>query len=180
MPRPAPLAPRRLALVAPSHGYRGLPGRTLHAVALTLGDLGRQLILQLGGTGSPGEALLAPGDLRSGGLRAGWAEFAGGSLIFHGYSYVPGVTLSGAIKVEEADLKIGGSSAAHGILRLGAHDSLVGTLGGRHVRVSTGPATTAASVEADVQASSNFAPGRPAARSAARELARLLGRYAER
>jgi pimeloyl-ACP methyl ester carboxylesterase len=179
-PRPAPLAPRRLALVAPSRGYRGLPGRTLHAVALTLGDLGRQLILQLGGTGSPGEGLLAAADLRSGGLRAGWAKFEGGSLIFHGYSYVPGVTLSGAIKVEEADLKIGGSAAAHGILRLGAHNSLVGTLGGRHVRVSPSPATTAASVEADVQASSNFASGRPAARSAVRELARLLGRYAER
>jgi len=177
--RPAPLPPRRLALVAPIRGYRGLPGRTLHAVAFTLGDFGRQLSLRLGGAGSSGEGLLVPPDLRSGGLRAGWAEFEGGSLIFHGYAYVPGVTLSGAIKVEEADLKIGGASAAHGTLRLGAHDSLVGTLGGRHVRVSPSAAATAASVEADVQASSNFASGRPAARSAASKLARLLGRFAE-
>jgi pimeloyl-ACP methyl ester carboxylesterase len=180
VPRPAPLPPRRLALVAPTRGYRGLPGRTLHAVALTLGDFGRQLILRLGGVPSSGEGLLAPPDLRSGGLRAGWAEFHGGSLIFNRYAYVPGVTLSGAIKVEEADLRIGGSSAAHGTLRLGAHDSLVGTLGGRHVRVSPGPAATAASVEADAQASSNVASGRPAARSAARQLARLLERFADR
>jgi pimeloyl-ACP methyl ester carboxylesterase len=178
--RPAPLPPGRLALVAPASGYRGLPGRTLHAVSLTLGDFARQLILQLGGVGASGEGLLAPPDLRSGGLRAGWAELEGGSLIFHGYAYVPGVTLSGAIKVEEADLRIGGSSAAHGTLRLGAHDSLIGTLGGRHVRVSPSPGATAASVDADVQASTNFASGRAASRSAARELARLLGRFAER
>jgi pimeloyl-ACP methyl ester carboxylesterase len=175
--RPAPLPPRRLALVRPSRGYRGVTGRTVDAVALTLGDFGRQLLLQLGGAGASGEGLLAPPDLRSGGLRAGWAQFEGGSLTFHGYTYVPGVTLSGAIRAERADLQIGGSSAAHGTLRLGAHDSLVGTLGGRHVRVSPAAGATAASVEADVQASSNIVSGRPAARSAARELARLIGRF---
>ena len=49
---PPPLPPTRLALVSPSHGYSGLPGRTLHAVALTLDDFLRQLVLTLTLSGS--------------------------------------------------------------------------------------------------------------------------------
>ena len=49
--RPPPLAPTSLAQVAPTQGNRGLPGRTLQAVALTLGDFGRQFALALGEAG---------------------------------------------------------------------------------------------------------------------------------
>jgi pimeloyl-ACP methyl ester carboxylesterase len=175
-PSPAPLPPVRLALLAPTHGYRGLPGRTLDAVTLTLRDFGRQVLLQLAGGGSSGEGLLALPVLRSGGLRAGWAQFENGALTFHDYAYVPGVTLSGAIRAERADLRIGGSAGAHGTLRLGAHDALVGTLGGHAVRVNPNPGGTAAIVGGDAQASFNFAPGNPAARAAADELDRLIGR----
>src|SRR6202035_5184144 len=176
-PSPAPLPPVRLALLAPTHGYRGLPGRTLDAVTLTLRDFGRQVLLQLAGAGSPGEALLALPTLRSGGVRAGWAQFENGALTFHDYAYVAGVTLSGAIRPERADLRIGGSAGAHGTLRLGAHDALVGTLGGHAVRVNPNPGGTAAIVEGDAQASFNFAAGNPAARAAADELDRLIGRF---
>jgi pimeloyl-ACP methyl ester carboxylesterase len=175
--RPPPLPPVHLALVRPTRGYRGLPGRTLHAVTLTLGDFARQLLLALGSLGASSEAAFALPELRSGGLRAGWAQVAKGALVFHGYAYVPGVTLSGEIKAEEADLQIGGSAAAHGTLRLGAHNALVGMLGGRHVRVTPSASGSAAIVGIDAQASSNFASGRSAARAAARELARLIGRF---
>lgn len=173
--RPPPLPPVRLALVRPAAGYSGLSGRTLQGVRLTLADFARQVMLQIGSLGS-GEGAFALSALRSGGLRAGWAQFAQGALMFHGYSYVPGMTLSGEIKADAADLRIGGSAAAHGTLRLGAHNALVGTLGGRRVHLAPSATGSAAIVGADAQASSNGSPGRAAARSAARELARLLGR----
>jgi pimeloyl-ACP methyl ester carboxylesterase len=170
--RPPPLPPLGLARVAPARGYRGLPGRTLHAVTLTLADFSRQLILQLAGAGSS-EGLLTLPTLSVGGLRGGWARLAGGGgLGFHDYSYIPGVTLSGAIRLERADLRIGGSAAAHGTLRLGAHHALVGTLGGRQVRIGSIAGASAAIVTTDAQARSNLA----SRHSAARELASLIGR----
>jgi pimeloyl-ACP methyl ester carboxylesterase len=174
--RPAPLPPVRISLVPPTRGYGGLPGRTLDSVTLTLGDFARQLVLQLTSGGS-GEGLFTPPSLRTGGLRAGWAQLSRGALIFHGYTYIPGVTLSGAIRAERADLRIGGSSAAHGTLRLGPHDALVGTLGGRHVHLNPNASGTAAIVGDDAQASLNFASRSAARRSAARELASLIGRF---
>ncbi len=178
--RPPPLPPVRLALVSPARGYQGRSGRTLHAITLTLGDFARQLLLQLGSIGSSSESLLVVPTLRSGGLRAGWAELGKGGLTFHGYSYVPGVTVSGTIGAEAAELEIGGPAAAHGKLRLGAHDALVGTLGGRQVSVGSNSSGPAAIVGVDALARSNVAAGRPAASAAARELARLLGRFLER
>jgi pimeloyl-ACP methyl ester carboxylesterase len=178
--RPAPLPPVRLGLVPAVKGYRGLPGRTLDAVKLTLGDFARQVVLQLTSGGSSGEVLLAAPTVDSGGLRAGWAELARGVLTFHGYSYVPGVTLSGNITPDGADLMIGGRSAAHGTLRLGAREALVGKLGGRRVQISSNPDGTAAIVGVDAQASPHFAPGRADARAAARDLARLVGRFTGR
>ena len=169
--RPPPLPPLRLALVAPTHGYRGLPGRTLHAVTLSLGDLARQLALQLTGAGSSEGLFILP-TLSIGGLRAGWARFAGGVLSLHRYSYIPGVTLSGTLALERVELRVGGSAAAHGTLRLGAHHALIGTLGGRRVRIGANVGATAAIVTTDAQVRSSLAARRPGAR----ELARLIGR----
>jgi pimeloyl-ACP methyl ester carboxylesterase len=175
--RPPPLPPTRLAEVPPERGYSGGPGRTLKAVQLTLSDLGHQLASVL--LSSP-ETLLSAlsGSIRSGGLRAGWAQFSGKELSFHGYSYVPGVTLSGTIKSERADLRIGGSSATHGTLRLGSRMMLVGVLGGQHVHIAPSPKATAAIVGADAQASAHLGPINPAARAVAvaalRHLASLL------
>jgi pimeloyl-ACP methyl ester carboxylesterase len=170
--RPAAPAPVRLALVSPARGYRGLPGRTLHAVALTLQDFFRQLTLQLGAGGAR-EA----GTLRIGGLRAGWGELAGAALRLSGYSFVPGVSLSGTLRAESADLRIGGVAAAHGTLRLGTRATLVGTLAGVRVHVNlSGPAATAAIVDADAQQGSHLAGGGPAVSADASRLAGLLGR----
>ncbi len=175
--QPPERAPLRLSLVSPEHGYAGLPGRTLHAVALTLGDYVRQLLFQLSISGSL-ESLTLP-TLRFGGLRAGWLRFAHGTLTLHDYSYVPGVTVSGSSDGETVKLLVGGQTAAHGTLRRGPHRSLVGTLGGAHVVLSASllasAVATTAIVGEDARTSSRTGSDRAAARSAARRLAELLG-----
>ncbi len=135
--RLTPLAPTRLAEIPPARGNRGLPGRTLAAVLLTLGDFDRQLELQL--SSLQGEGAGSP-SLRTGGLRAGWAGLTTGALTFHAYSYVPGVTISGRLASGTDTLRIGGGAAAHGTLRLGPHTTIAGVLGGRRVKLqSAGP-----------------------------------------
>jgi pimeloyl-ACP methyl ester carboxylesterase len=133
---PPPLPPTRLAGISPTSGYLGRPGRTLHAVTLTFADLSRQLGLQLLELVASG-SLSGLSVLRSGGLRAGWMRYAEGTLVLHGYSYVPGVTISGEIGPEEANLQIGGSAAAQGTLRLGRHHALVGALEGVDVHLGS-------------------------------------------
>jgi pimeloyl-ACP methyl ester carboxylesterase len=171
--RPPPLPPVRLALVSPTRGYAGLPGRTLHAVALTLGDYVRQLVLELTLSGSLESELLP--ELRIGGLRAGWAQLGDGAISLHGYSYVPGMTVSGTIKAGVEDLQIGGSSAAHGTLRGEADKSLTGTLGTRHVMLPAGGLATAAIVGDDAQESPYSGADGAGAGARARVLAGLLG-----
>jgi hypothetical protein len=135
--RLTPLAPRSLADLAPAPGNHGLPGRTLQAVVLTLGDFDRQLALQLVKqleSGGLGGSL----SLRTGGLLAGWAGLAGATLTFDRYSYVPGVTLSGKLTSQASELRIGGAAAAHGTLRLGPHEQLDGVLDGKRVQTADG------------------------------------------
>ncbi len=169
----APLAPARLSDVAPAHDSGGRPGRTLRAVELTLADLVRQeTVHALSG-------LTLEGELRFGGLRAGWAHATSKALMLHDYSYVPGVLVSGKIVEGDAVLRIGGSAAAHGTLHLRAHQTLTGTLGDRRVSTSHSldlVAVSAAIVRMDAQASHPIAPGGSAARTVARKLARLLAR----
>jgi pimeloyl-ACP methyl ester carboxylesterase len=185
--RPTPLPPERLAEVPPAHGYPGRTGRTLRAVKLTLADFARRFVLQLletlGGAGKPGGAGGLSGivsSLDSGGLRAGWVQFTKEELRFHGYSYIPGMTISGTVKGEKIALVIGGSAAAHGTLRLGAHKALVGELGGRRVRLAPDPVAHAAIVGPDAQTSPDLGPDgaavRAAVRAALRRFPGLLGR----
>jgi pimeloyl-ACP methyl ester carboxylesterase len=168
---PAPLPPLRISRVSPERGYKGLSGRTLHAIKLTLQDLSHELTLRAGSSGE----LSAATTLRTGGLRAGWAELTSTGLSLHGLSYVPGLALSGFIKGETADVQVTGPSAADGTLRLGRHDALVGTLGGRHVELVASREASAAIVARDAQASSNSRAGGSAGTTVARDLAELLG-----
>jgi pimeloyl-ACP methyl ester carboxylesterase len=172
--RPTPLAPARLADVAPVHGYQNRTGRTLRAVRLTIAYFDRQLDLQVLEAGASGHSLSS--ELNSGGLRAGWAELGNGGLRFHGYSYVPGVTLSGTIKAERVTLHVGGGAAAQGTLHLGAHKALVGELEGRHVQVLPSSVGSNAIVDSDAQASPDLGLGGSAARAVVRGLAGLLER----
>ncbi len=167
---PTPLAPARLADVSPAHGYHGRAGRTLDAVGLTIADFARQLTIQLLASSSSDNLT----SLSSGGLRAGWAKLSKSGLSFHGYSYVPGVTLSGTVKAEKITLRISGKAAAHGTLRLGRHKALVGELGGERVTTGASPTATAAIVGSDAQTSTLFAVRGVAVRAAAHRLAGLL------
>jgi pimeloyl-ACP methyl ester carboxylesterase len=168
--RPEAPPARVLGRISPAHGYSGLTGRTVHALQLAIGDLGRQLALTLEASVTS-EELLSLSALRTGGLRSGWAELNSGGVNFHDYSFVPGMTISGALRAETADLRIGGAAAAHGTLRLGAHHMLVGILGGRSVRLPASGGRTAAIVAENAAASASSGPADAAARARARRLA---------
>jgi hypothetical protein len=172
--RPPPPAPLEIARVAPLRGYAGLPGRTARAVELTIADLGRQLALTIEAS-SEAEALLSLQSLRTGGLRSGWARLSAGGLVLHDYSFIPGMTVSGALRAESADLRVAGPGAAAGTRRLGRQHALVGTLGGRHVRLTASGERATAIVGADAAARHALDPGSHAAR-ARLLLARLVGR----
>lgn len=132
---PTPLPPRSLSVVAPVGGARGPVGRTLDATLLTLGDFDRQVLLaaleQTGGIG-----LFGLPSVQVGGLRAGWGGTIHEGVVLHDYSYVPGVNLSGTLSQRVTILRIGGSSAAHGTLRITVHGTLTGVLGGKHVHLT--------------------------------------------
>jgi pimeloyl-ACP methyl ester carboxylesterase len=134
-----PLPPARLAAVPPSRRYPGLPGRTLNAVSLTLGDLSRQVVLGLLEALGSGN-IFSNASLSGGGLRAGWYELSGKTITLHGDSYVPGVIVSGSISGGRVAVGIGGSTASHGYLRSDSHGALVGSLGGVRVRTGAGSA----------------------------------------
>jgi len=172
--RPPPLAPTRLGAVSTAAGYSGLAGRTLQAVALTLADAGRAFALALSlGDGGEGEPLPA---LRVGGLRSGWASLGDEGVALRDYSYVPGVTLSGAWGLAGAHLRVGGAGSAHGTLRSGPGDSLVGELGSTAVKLPAGAVATAAIVGGDAQESPQARTGGSAAGARVRQLAQLLER----
>jgi pimeloyl-ACP methyl ester carboxylesterase len=129
---PTPLPPQRLAEVAPARGAHGLPARTLAAVGLTLADFNRQLALAIDEHGGL-ESSLTTLSVRTGGLTAGWGGIVKNALVLHSYSYVPGVTVSGTVRAGHATLRIGGSAAARGVLRLATSGALSGVLNGEKV-----------------------------------------------
>ncbi len=171
---PPPLPPPDLGAVAPRHGVPGRPGRTLHAVALTLVDLARQLSLALGAEED------ASGALSVGGLRSGFARFAEAKLRLRDYSFVPSVTITGTLSPGVAHLHIAGRAAAAGELHLAAHGTLVGTLEGRAVSLPATSIGSAAIVRPDEQASPSPGAGlagraRRCAPGCDQRLHRLLG-----
>jgi pimeloyl-ACP methyl ester carboxylesterase len=124
--RPEERPPLSLSLLPPAGGSRGLSGRTARAVELTIGDLRSQLLLEA--ESGEIEALFSSSGLGVGGLRSGHASLTIHGLMLENYSFIPGLTLSGSIRSEVADLRVGGAKAAHGILRLGRGHALVGLL----------------------------------------------------
>jgi pimeloyl-ACP methyl ester carboxylesterase len=151
----APLAPARLSQVPVAHGARGLSGRTLTAVGLTLADFARQAAIHsLGALESGNLSELV--SLRVGGLRAGWAAVQKDTLVLHDYSYVPGVTVSGRVSGKEVVLHVGGAAAARGTLHLSTHNNaLSGNLGGRPVRSALGGSQAAFASAGDAIVSMN-------------------------
>ncbi len=132
--KPTPLPPLRLDQVAPARGYAGRVGRTLTAVASTLNDLVRELAVAIGEEG--GLEAVGRSAIRSGGLRGGSAALGAHRLRLRGYSYIPGVSLSGWTDAEQVELHLSGRSAASGTLHLNGRGDLVGKLGGMAIQVS--------------------------------------------
>jgi pimeloyl-ACP methyl ester carboxylesterase len=130
---PTPLPPLSLAESPLARGDHGAAGHTAGAVVLTLADFDRQIALAL--LEHLDESLLGR-PVSTGGLRAGWGGTDRGGLALHGYSYVPGVTVSGKVSAAGAKLRIGGSKAVHGTIAIDASGILTGTLAGQRVRVA--------------------------------------------
>jgi len=133
---PTPLTPTKLAYVHSVPGLSGRPSLTLTAVLDTIVDLNRQVV---------GATLQADAQLPSGssfgGLRGGYAELSTSKLALTRFTLIPGVELSGTFPVSKGQLQtttlqITGSSAAHGIVRVGAGKQVTGALGGKRFNVN--------------------------------------------
>jgi pimeloyl-ACP methyl ester carboxylesterase len=133
---PTPITPTKLALVKAVGGLAGRPGSTLAVVLETIIDLERQVV---------GATLQADQELPSGssfgGLRGGFAQITSSALRLHHLSLVNGVQVSGTFPVQNGrlratDLRVEGSQAAAGTIRVGTSAHVSGTLGGRHFDVN--------------------------------------------
>jgi pimeloyl-ACP methyl ester carboxylesterase len=132
---PTPITPTKLSLVKAVGGVPGRAGSTLAVVLDTILDLERQVV---------GATLQADQELPSGssfgGLRGGFARITSSALQLHALSFVSGVQLSGSFPIKDghllaANLRIEGSQAAGGTIRIGASAHVSGTLGGRRFDV---------------------------------------------
>jgi pimeloyl-ACP methyl ester carboxylesterase len=133
---PTPLTPTKLAYVHPVPGLSGRPSLTLTAVLDTIVDLNRQVV---------GATLQADAQLPSGssfgGLRGGYAKLSPSKLQLTRFTFIPGVELSGTFPVRKGQLqtatvRITGTSAANGTVRVGAGKQVTGTLGGKRFNVN--------------------------------------------
>ena len=115
--------PLTLGGLAPLPGVPGVRGRTLAALDATLDDLTFALSPALG---SP---LAGPG------LRGGTFRLRRGAIVLRGLRVVRGVRVSGVLpRRGSASLRISGSAAAGGRVRVSARGGVRGRLGGRRVR----------------------------------------------
>jgi pimeloyl-ACP methyl ester carboxylesterase len=133
---PTPITPTKLAYIHPPSVLKGRPGQTLTAVLDTILDLNRQVI---------GATLQADAELPAGssfgGLRGGYARLERASVVLHDFAFVPDVQLSGTFPVKDgqlqgATIRVTGSAAARGTVRLGSGEEVGGTLGGRRFDVN--------------------------------------------
>ncbi len=138
-PEAAPLAPLSLGDVSPARRLKGLPGRTLAAVVLTLGDT-----LDQGAAGLFAALFGDAETVRGGGLRGGsWVLRFGSRGLRLGLDrdeYVPGVRLSGGGTFDEDPvlrLKVTGAAAARGTVVLDSTGAR-GCLGGRRFALRPG------------------------------------------
>jgi hypothetical protein len=142
-PPATPPPPASLADVPPHRGVPGERGRTLAAVLLTLDDVAADSSTAY--TFDPDD----PATARGGGLRSGRYRIGrDGTLVLEDLSFVPGVTLSGrlrrfGISSQRGSLRIAGSAATHGLLRV-ERRRFRGRIGGRAVRGAFDPPAPAA------------------------------------
>ena len=119
--RNRPLAPTDVNALAPAKGTSGKRGRTAKAVDLTIKDMIAELELIYAGRG---------------GLRGGAFVIGDTALVLRGLVYVPGVKVSGRVDAftYEGTLRVSGSKASRGTLKIGRKGLVTGTLDGRAIR----------------------------------------------
>jgi pimeloyl-ACP methyl ester carboxylesterase len=133
---PTPVTPTRLAFVHPARGLPAHAGKTLVAVLETLVDLNRQVI---SATLQANQQL--PAGASFGGLRGGYARLSSSAVTLHRFAFVPGVELDGSFPVRKGELqaasiRVSGSQASHGTVRLGsALKRVSGTLEGHRFSI---------------------------------------------
>jgi pimeloyl-ACP methyl ester carboxylesterase len=133
---PTPVTPTNLARVKPAAGVPGKAGRTVTAVLDTFADLDRLVVAAT----LQAEREL-PSGARFGGLRGGYARLTRSAVTLHGFSFVPGVKLTGTLTVKHGKLQprpiaVGGATAAHGTVTIGTGHRVKGTLEGRSFNVT--------------------------------------------
>jgi hypothetical protein len=134
---PTPITPTSLRALRSVEGLPVKAGRTLRAVLDTMVDLDRQVI---SATLQAEQAL--PSGSSFGGLRGGYARITSKTVRLHAFSFVPGVAMEGVFPVHKgqvgaAQVKIGGSAAAHGSVLIGSGGEVSGVLEGHHFQVAT-------------------------------------------
>jgi pimeloyl-ACP methyl ester carboxylesterase len=150
-----PPPPTALRHVRPVPSVRGMRGRALAAVALTLVDVAEdvlsELILDLGD----------PDLARGGGLRAGRYRLDGdGTLHLDGVAFVPGVRLSGRLENfgllrQRGRLRVGGPATPDGVLSVRRRRA-TGRLGGVRVSARLTPAASTTSTARARAAAARF------------------------
>jgi pimeloyl-ACP methyl ester carboxylesterase len=134
---PVPLAPTSLKKVTGSNHRL----KTALAAAKTVADMLRQLIGASISAGHPGGT-----GSKVGGLRGGYARVSGKHLVLVGVTYIPGVKVSGSVTFAgSGTLRVSGSSADAGTIKLSSLGTVNGRLGGRkiHAHFSSAHASAA-------------------------------------
>jgi pimeloyl-ACP methyl ester carboxylesterase len=123
---PAVVPPVRFTALRPVDGLPPRVGRTVRALGATLVDVG----------------VIASIAAQGGGLRGGRFSLMGRGLVLDRVVVVPGVRVSGSIRASgTALLRIAGTAAAPGRIRIGSRGRLTGRLGDVELRL---PARSAA------------------------------------
>jgi pimeloyl-ACP methyl ester carboxylesterase len=119
--RNRPLAPTDVNKLKASSGTSGKRGRTMKAVDLTVQDVIDETELIFDGRG---------------GLRGGAFEITDTGIVLSALVYVPGVKVSGALDsfTWQGTLRVSGSKASRGKLRIGRKGLVTGELDGRRIR----------------------------------------------
>jgi pimeloyl-ACP methyl ester carboxylesterase len=126
-PDPLPVAPTALGLLPAAPGMPRTVGKTVTAVELTVVDVDDAL---------NSAVYSSKGFAQVGGLRAGYAHDDFPTIRLHGYSYVPGVRLTGLLKGarnQHGVVRVSGRPAARGRLVLHRNGSITGSLGEHRV-----------------------------------------------
>jgi hypothetical protein len=162
--------PTRLADIAPAPGVGGPAARTVAGVLESLLDLRREVLtagFDFGGV---------PYGARFGGLRGGRVSVTKAGVSLARFSYVPGLELTGVLPAgivlrnsgAPASLRIGGSAAAAGRLRIAAGGRISGVLAGRSFHVNAAArlrlARAAPGGQLDWAAAASPVPASPLAR----------------